>query len=427
MYFKVQILIALFKLKVNKWRYKNKLGKLQRKRWGKLQHKLLESPFYENNASEKLPLEKYPLMNKTVFMSNFDLINTENITSKEAMEVGLQAEIQRDFSPTINDITIGLSSGTSGNRGIFMASQKERATWVACVLDRIIGFSFKKRRVAFFLRANSNLYSSVSSKLLRFDFYDILGQLDTYVSRLNSLQPTILVAQPSILMELASFIEKGQLIISPAKVISVAEVLTAEDAKYLKKVFEQTIHQVYQCTEGMLATTCSYGNLHFNDDFLIIEKKYIDSEKKRFHPIITDLLRTTQPLIRYELNDIIHEKFDCPCGSKYTGIEQIEGRSDDVLVFISDQNKEIKIYPDFFRREIIFAHSSIIDFTIVQKNHYLLELYIGQTEYFSVAKNRLIAFLKTQGVQDVVIQQVFSRNHIQGNKLRRVQNDQKKD
>jgi putative adenylate-forming enzyme len=425
MYFKVQILVAFIQLRINKWWYKNRLDKLQTKRWNKLQRELLESPFYKENVLSKIPLQQYPLLNKSKFMSNFDRINTVGITSAEAMKVAEKAELLRDFSPTIKDITIGLSSGTSGNRGIFMASQKERAIWVACILDRVIGFSLKKRSVAFFLRANSNLYSAITSKILRFEFFDILGQLDSYIVKLNSLQPTILVAQPSVLIELASYVEKGILSISPSKVISVAEVLSTEDSKYLKNVFQQTIHQVYQCTEGLLAVTCSYGNLHFNDDFLFIEKKYINSEKKRFHPVITDLLRTTQPVIRYELNDIVHEKIACSCGSKHTVIEKIEGRSDDVLCFKTDQNKKIKIYPDFIRREIILAHPSISDFTIVQKTDSRLELYIGDSEYYGLAEKRLLTFLKSRDVHEVIIQQAFSKNHTQGNKLRRVQNEQK--
>ena len=70
----------------------------------------------------------------------------------------------------LGNITVGLSSGTSGSRGIFLASNIERARWVACVLDRVIGFSLKKRKVAFFLRANSNLYSAVQSSITPIPF-----------------------------------------------------------------------------------------------------------------------------------------------------------------------------------------------------------------------------------------------------------------
>ncbi len=426
MYFKLQILLALFKLRVAKWWYKNKLDKLREKRWKSLQKQLRRSPFYQQKVLNKTPLDEYPIMDKSAFMTNFDEINTVGIKLSDALEVAEKAEQQRDFSPTLNGITIGLSSGTSGNRGIFMASQAERANWVACILDRVIGISFNKRSVAFFLRANSNLYSSVTSRLLKFNFFDILQSMEQHIDALNALQPTILVAQPSILLEIAQCIEQGNISITPTKVISVAEVLTPEDARYLEGVFDQTIHQVYQCTEGLLATTCEHGNLHFNDDFLLIEKKYLDEEKKRYHPIITDLLRTSQPIIRYELNDIIHEKTDCPCGCTFTAIEMIEGRSDDVLVFKTNENKSVKIYPDFIRREIILTHPSIQDYTVVQKSEPLLELYVGKSQYFDIVEQRLQTFLRTQGIDTVEIRQSLTRNHSQGKKLRRVQNESQK-
>ena len=74
------------------------------------------------------------------------------MTLDEAMEVAVQSEQSRDFAPTLNGVTVGLSSGTSGNCGLFLASEKERAMWVAAVLQRILGWSFRKRKVCFFAR-----------------------------------------------------------------------------------------------------------------------------------------------------------------------------------------------------------------------------------------------------------------------------------
>jgi len=357
-------------------------------------------------------------------MENFDQINTRNIKRDEAFDIATQAESSRDFAPMIDGITIGLSSGTSGNRGVFLASENERAQWVACILDRVIGFSIWKRSVAFFLRSNSNLYDSVRSKILNFEFFDLMENLEDQVSRLETLNPTILVAQPSLLMELARKIESRELSICPEKIISVAEVLYPEDASYLEAVFKQTIHQVYQCTEGLLASTCEHGTLHFNEDFLIIEKKYVDKEKRRFHPIITDLLRVSQPVIRYELNDIIHEKANCPCGLETTAIEHIEGRSDDVLMFGNEIESAIKIFPDFFRRAIIMSDAEIQDYTLVQSDKKELTLYVnGQDSQYISAKQAIIDLLNKKNVHDIIIQRATHRSHQRGNKLRRVRND----
>jgi putative adenylate-forming enzyme len=421
MFFKLTILYYLLELKLLKRRYGSNLKALQSYRWKKFQSTLAKSPFYSELANQNTALENYPLMNKQVFMEQFDRINIHGITKEAANKIAYEAETSRVFSPMIGPITVGLSSGTSGNRGLFLVDKKERAQWVAYVLDRVIGFSLKKRSVAFFLRANSNLYDSVKSKVLNFEFFDLLDDLQTHVSRLNALNPTILVAQPSMLLALSQEMEKGLFSIQPEKIISVAEVLYPEDKHYLERIFGQQIHQVYQCTEGFLASTCPEGVLHFHEDYLIIEKKYLDETKTRFHPIITDLKRYSQPIVRYELNDIIHELTDCPCGLKTTAIEKIEGRSDDVLHFENKDGMTTKIFPDFFRRAIILSDPSIVDYMLVQRSENLLELYIdGADERFENAQKELKSLLQFYLIENVEINRINFRPLEKGNKLRRI-------
>ena len=358
-------------------------------------------------------------------MENFDRINTLNIKLKDAFKIAVTAENSRDFSPTINNITVGLSSGTSGNRGVFLATEKERAQWVAAVLDRVIGISFKKRNVAFFLRANINLYESVKSKILQFEFFDLLDSIETHIERLNNLQADIIVAPPSMLLELAEHFSSGKLLVNPKKIISVAEVLYPEDKKFLEITFKKKIHQVYQCTEGFLASTCKEGILHFNEDFLIIEKKYLDDSKSRFHPIITDLMRHSQPIVRFELNDIILEKSKCSCGQNFMAIEQIEGRSDDILCFETKEGHKVNIYPDFFRRAIIISDDSIQDYQVVKRKENQIELFVNGTQLnYENAKKGIQQLLNKYHVMQVRIIRILEKPNQNINKLRRIRNEQ---
>ena len=111
-----------------------------------------------------------------------------------------------------------------------------------------------------------------------------------------------------MLRKIAYWQQEGLITICPKKIISVAEVLEDIDRDFISATFKQTVHQVYQCTEGFLATTCKQGTLHMNEDLVHIEKEYLDQEKGIFVPIITDFMRKTQPIIRYRLNDILIEK-----------------------------------------------------------------------------------------------------------------------
>lgn len=428
MRFKFKILYCYIFLKLSKWLYRKNYALLQHKRWNTQVKKLKQSEFYKPLIQVGKQLSTLPILNKALFMHHFDEINTCGIHLKDAMNTAVKAEYSRNFSPLLNNITIGLSTGTSGNRGCFLVNENERALWVACVLDRVIGFSLRKRKVAFFLRANSNLYQSIQSSLLKFHYFDILKNIETNIETLQNLQPDIIVAQPSVLMFIANEIAKGNISLTPAQIISIAEVLTIEDKHYLEKIFRQTIHQVYQCTEGLLATTCKYGTLHFNEDFLIIEKKYVNTEKTKFHPIITDLLRTSQPIIRYELNDIITQKESCACGSKMLAIEQIEGRSDDVLCFYDSEGRTAKLFPDVFRRAIVLADDTISDYAVIQNSLKSLGLYIHSPNEHSYAKGAFAIhqLLIEFNIAGITIFKIQNDPYILGTKKRRIRNESRK-
>jgi putative adenylate-forming enzyme len=327
------------------------------------------SPWYrEALAAAGGDWRRLPVMQKRSFMAEFSRINTAGIGLDEAYALALEAERSRNFSPTLRGITVGLSTGTSGNRGIFLVSPSERARWAAMMFHRVAPpRSLRKRRLAFFLRANSNLYSSVRSALLEFAFFDLLEPAEHNLSRLQAFQPDLLIAQPSMLRIIAEAQLRGTVAIRPERVISVAEVLEPRDRALCARAFGQEIHQVYQCTEGFLACTCRLGTLHWNEDLILLEKRYADSSRTRYFPIITDLTRRTQPVVRYELDDLIlPPEAPCPCGSPFEAIGAIEGRLDDVFLLRDQAGALQTVFPDFIRRALIQADPAVEDYQAVQ-------------------------------------------------------------
>ena len=299
---------------------------------------------------------KLPLMNKAFMMEHFNALNSVGIDRDEALSLAIDGEKQREFSKKLGGISVGLSSGTSGARGLFLVSDRERALWAGTVLAKFLpkGRLFG-HRIAFFLRADNNLYETIDSKLIRFRYFDLLKDMGENLSELADYRPTLLVAPPSVLLGIARAMERGELRINPEKVISVAEVLRAEDAAYLKAQFGlSVIHQAYQCTEGFLGYVCECGNFHLNEELVLIEREYLDAH--RFVPIVTDFTRQSQPIVRYRLNDILVEKRGhCPCGNPATLIRYIEGREDYVFYFAGIRQKEVAVFPDFISRCVIYA------------------------------------------------------------------------
>ena len=312
-----------------------------------------------------------PSVDKSLMMANFSDFNTLGIAREKAFEVAIRAERERNFSPTLEGCTVGLSSGTSGHRGLFVVSPLEQASWAGLILARALPrLRIAGERIAFFLRSNSNLYEQVGrGRWLQFRYFDLMGPLEAAVHALNRFQPTILVAPPSMLEMLARQQLTGQLKINPDPLISVAEVLEPQDRVRLEEIFQVPVRQIYQATEGLLAVSCSHNSLHLQEDIVAVQLEPIPNEEARFTPIITDLWRGTQPIIRYRLNDILAlENKPCSCGSGWRVIRQIEGRWDDVLEFEEVSGGLRTFFPDTIRRAILLASSRILEYEALQEH-----------------------------------------------------------
>lgn len=331
------------------------------------------SKFYKNYSINK-GLDQFPIMDKKCMMENFNNLNTVGLKKEDIFEIAFKAEKTRDFSQKIDGITIGLSSGTSGNRGIFLASFMEECKWCGMILSKTFSEGlFKKERIAFFLRANSNLYENINGFKIKFNFFDLFEDLNIQIEKMIKFNPTVIVAPAKVLLEIGKKYENLSLKTELKRVYSVAEVLEKRDKKRLEEQFKVDIYEIYQATEGFLGISCKENKIHLNEESLIIEKEWID--EKRFYPIITDLERKSQPIVRYRLNDILHIS-ECNCEKNTIVIENIEGREDDIFIMYDrETGEERKIFPDFIRRKILLSDNNILEYQVIQKKE-RIEIYL---------------------------------------------------
>ncbi len=310
-------------------------------------------------------------------MANFGQFNTAGVAREQAMQVALDAERRRDFVPTVGSLTVGLSSGTSGHRGLFLVSSAEQRAWAGTILARTLHrLRWRPTNVAFFLRSNSNLYQQVGGRLVRFRYFDLMLPLEQAIDDLNRFQPDLLIGPPSLLALLAR--ERGAgLRIAPERLISVAEVLEPQDRDDLQRRFGVPVHQIYQCTEGLIAASCAHGSLHIQEDLVAVQCEPIAGDDTRVMPIVTDLWRTTQPIVRYRLNDILAlDTRPCPCGSGFRVIAAIDGRCDDLFEFPSNAGATRPVFPDLIRRMILLASDDILDYQATQERSGQLHIYL---------------------------------------------------
>ncbi|WP_425145726.1 F390 synthetase-related protein [Deinococcus sp.] len=292
-----------------------------------------------------------PPTSKREMMDNFDALNTAGLHLDEVLRVARQAEQTRDFSRALQtragEITVGLSSGTGGSQGVFVVGRAERVQWAGAVLRHLLpppwpASLLQRQRIAFVLRAEGQLYRSVSSSRLAFRFLDMLRPVPDLAAELSAYRPTLLAGPPSVLRAL---LEAGA-VARPLRVVCVAEVLEDADRAALEAGFGPVV-QVYQATEGLLALPCPHGELHLNEAHVHFDFEELGGGYLR--PVLTDLRRRVQPMIRHRLDDLLRLAPGCTCGLASRRIERVVGRQDDALSLPSPGGAGVTVWPDFVR------------------------------------------------------------------------------
>lgn len=347
----------------------------------------LKFPFYSQLDKK----DNLPLMNKDLFLKNFSKLNTLNLSYEDCLGRGISQENTRKFHPEAEGFTVGLSSGTSGKRGVFLTTENEQLRWAANLLSHISWFSLlEKYRIGFILRANSPMYEKVSrSNRINFKFFDLMMPFDDLIEKFVAYKPSVIISPPYILKELSEYKKTHpQSFLEVEIIVSVADVLEPHVENSLRKNFQCPVHQIYQATEGFLAITCAYEKLHLNEDLIHFKEDVIDNKTHRFSPVITDYFRETQAFVNYRLDDIlIIDPSPCFCGSKKRVVAKIEGRSDEILLI-----DKVKIFPDYLRNAVQNAMTDSLDFCVI-KSHTTLIVKI-EGDFDMELKNKVTENLK---------------------------------
>lgn len=348
-------------------------------------------PFYADARPARL--EDLPVMDKATLLANFDKLNAKGITHA-AVRAALDAGADR-----AQGLVIGQSTGTSGNRGVFVISEAERFTWLGVLLAKALpDVLFVRHKVALALPGYSRLYSSAAETgRLAIRFFDLSLGVDSWRDDLARFAPDTIVAPPKVLRALAM---KGDIKI--ANVFSGAEVLDPLDRAVIESGFGAKVREIYMATEGLFGVGCPHGTLHLAEDAVAFE--WLPAGGDLLTPLITDFTRATQIMARYRMNDLMRlSSAPCPCGSPLQAVANIEGRQDDVFQLRGANGTLVMVTPDVLRNAVVDADRRIQDFRIVQTDESSIELTLDTALDGAAAVAGLQAALAKIGTAPIAI------------------------
>ena len=334
------------------------------------------SPFYRRSLAglDRAPLAALPVLTKAMLMDHFDELSTDRALHLTDVQAYLSGDGADRFR---GRYWVSATSGSSGRRSIIPSDPHEWAMVIASYARAnewagvTAGLRHRTRMAVVSSTTpwhqSSRVASTVRGPLVDSTRLDASSPLPGLVDGLNRLQPEVLVAYASMIRVLAGEQLGGRLRIAPRAVNSSSEVLTAEGRAMAARAWGVAPFNVYAATEtGGIAAECAHHlGLHLFEDLVIpevVDDAYrpVPDGEPGDRLLVTVLFSRTIPLIRYEMTDRVQVSTRrCPCGRPFRLIEQIEGRTDDVLALpVAVGAGTVKIHPVVFHQVLDLIDAS---------------------------------------------------------------------
>jgi phenylacetate-CoA ligase len=165
--------------------------------------------------------------------------------------------------------------------------------------------------------------------------------------QLAAYRPTHLTAYSSMLHEVARHIESGRLSLKPDldEAVNISEKLLPQAREHYAELFGAPVLDNYSMGECLFLTNgCpASGGMHVNADWALLEVVNENNEpvpdgEKGAKVLVTNLANYVQPIIRYEIGDIVTMATEkCRCGSNMPLIQCVEGRDSETFEIKTDK------------------------------------------------------------------------------------------
>jgi putative adenylate-forming enzyme len=304
-------------------------------------------------------LSSFPYCEKKILNTRFNDYNIHGVSLSDAAAANAGPGVMRIGR---KKIFCGSSTGTSGNKGYYLIDEKERFAWLGAILAKIMPDFWKSsKKIAVVLPRNTPLYTGANRTLfLSLRFFNTANDPVSLARDVSDFNPDIIIAAPRLARVIGILAPK----LDPERVIVGSEVCDPMDRMKLEARFKR-VEEIYMATEGLMATTCPHGSLHLCEDLMHFELEPVHGSNL-VSPVITDLHRRTQAMVRYRMNDLLEMGEPCSCGSVHRTVKAVVGRSDDCFIFESLYSGHCLVTPDRLRDAILESDPRIEDFTLEQ-------------------------------------------------------------
>jgi phenylacetate-CoA ligase len=353
------------------WNY-NRILKISPQRWQALQEGRLRrllayanahSPYLRKKWSgiplETCRLQDLPIMTKAEMMEHFDDFVTDRRLKKDEIAAWI-GDLSHVGQYYLDEFVPCHTSGSQGQ--VALVVQRRDAPFHLFAMQVARGHAMPKTWGTVFkkLFAGRSRWAMVlfrpcfipsgaafgympkpSSRLADILRLNLLDPFEENLRKLEAFKPHFITAYVHVLEQLAqvakanktTLVSEGNLQLA----IAISEPLPPETQKFIEENLKVHVANHYAMGEcPALSLGCPQGRgAHINTDMAILEN--VDDQ---YRPVpdgtpgskvlLTNLLNDVQPIVRYEVDDVITISPDpCPCGNRLPLVASIAGRAND--------------------------------------------------------------------------------------------------
>jgi len=327
-----------------------------------LTHAAGASPYYREALGPDpagTPLAELPVLSKQTLMEQWDRIACDRRLTLAG--AAAHAASPHAAEPLLGEFQVFSTSGSSGQRGVFVYSAQDWATAVASALrgwlarngagprDRIVGIGAPGG-----VHMSKRIYAGFQAARGDAPQLSALTPVADMVAALNAYRPEVLLAYSSVGAVLANEQLGGRLDIAPRVLAFGSEPLTREMRERIVEAWGIDPSECYGATEAPVIAMSALDHprsLELLEDLNVIE--VVDADDRPVPPgtagakvLVTNLENRALPLIRYELADSVTvSPARNPAGRPYRHLAAIDGRTADTLSFPARDGGRVSVIP----------------------------------------------------------------------------------
>lgn len=377
-----------------------RLQKLQNDKLRKLLHHAAQhSPYYQQKFKgidlNSCQLRDLPILKKNDMMNHFETFVTDSRLKRQPI-IDFMSDFNNIGKYYLDDYVVCHTSGSQGQAAVIVqpkdspfhlfAMQVARGHAMPKTWGTLFKKLFKKRsRWAMILfkpcfipsGAAFGYMPKASSKLADLMRLNLSDPFEDNLKKLDEFKPNFITAYVHILEQLARAARNGQTSIASnghlELVIGISEPLPPETQEYIQKHLGVPVANHYAMGEcPQLSLGCPKGQgAHINSDMAILEN--VDADYNPVPPgtpgskvLLTNLLNYVQPIIRYEIDDVITISPDpCPCGNKLPLVSAIAGRANDQF-WLKTETGDILKMSNFIFKDAFLLLFDLAEYQVIQ-------------------------------------------------------------